>query len=111
MMLQLPDVTENDGFAGMVAFRVRGKSFCYLDPADGTALLKATRDEQAALVAEDHDTFTPRWSSGRFAWVEINLARADPHELVELVTEAWRHSAPKRLASTLAEPTTRTPNL
>jgi hypothetical protein len=110
MMLQLPEVTENDGFANMVAFRVRGKAFCYLNPADGTVLLKATRDEQAALVAEEPETFAPRWSSGRFAWVEIKLVSADPQELVELATEAWRHSAPKRLANNLAEPTTRSPN-
>jgi hypothetical protein len=67
-------VTENDGFSSMVAFQVRGKSFCYLNPA----------------------------GESRFAWVEIQLAKVDPQEL-----EAWRLSAPKRLTSSLVEPSTR----
>jgi hypothetical protein len=97
-VLGLPEVTERDAFGGMTGFRVRGKGFCYLNEPDGTVLLKATREEQAALVAEAPETFTPSWASGRFAWVEVNLATVDPEELLELVTEAWHLSVPKRLA-------------
>ncbi|MUN39143.1 MmcQ/YjbR family DNA-binding protein [Actinomadura litoris] len=100
-VLALPEVTERDAFGGMTGFRVRGKGFCYLNEPDGTVLLKATREEQAALVAEDPETFTPSWASGRFAWLEVDLATVDPDELQELVTEAWRLSAPKRLTKTL----------
>lgn len=97
----LPEVTENESFGGMTGFKVRGKGFGYLNEATETAMLKATRDEQAALIAEAPEVFSPSWSSGRFAWVNVNLIRVDPEELAELVTEAWRLSAPKRLAATL----------
>ncbi|WP_242902228.1 MmcQ/YjbR family DNA-binding protein [Actinomadura terrae] len=101
-VLALPEVTERDAFGGMTGFRVRDKGFCYLNEPEGTVLLKATREEQAALIAEAPETFTPSWASGgRFAWLEVTLATVDPEELRDLVTEAWRLSAPKRLAKTL----------
>ncbi|WP_067798452.1 MmcQ/YjbR family DNA-binding protein [Actinomadura formosensis] len=100
----LPEVTEADSFGGMTGFRVHGKGFCYLNEADGIILLKATREEQEALVAEAPEVFSPSWSSGRFAWLEIDLGKVDPEELGELVTEGWRLSAPKRLADTLPAP-------
>ncbi|NKZ03480.1 MmcQ/YjbR family DNA-binding protein [Actinomadura latina] len=95
----LPEVTENESYGGMTGFKVRGKGFAYLNEAAETVMLKATRDEQAALVAEAPDVFSPSWASGRFAWVNVNLSRVDREELAELVTEAWRLSAPKRLAA------------
>ncbi|MEV3921193.1 MmcQ/YjbR family DNA-binding protein [Actinomadura coerulea] len=100
-VLALPEVTEREAFSDLTGFRVRGKGFCYLNESEGFVLLKATREEQAALIAEDPATFAPSWASGRFAWVEIKLATVEPGELRELVTEAWRLSAPKRLAAAL----------
>ncbi|MGP4026281.1 MmcQ/YjbR family DNA-binding protein [Actinomadura sp. 3N407] len=104
IVLGLPEVTQNDRHPKLTGFRVRDKGFCYLDEAEGTLMLKATREEQAALVAENPEVFAPSWAGGRFAWVEIDLARVDPEELAELVTEAWRLSAPKRLADTINTP-------
>jgi hypothetical protein len=101
IVLGLPEVTQRDTHPTLTGFRVRDKGFCYLDEAEETIMLKATREEQAALVAEDPEVFSPSWAGGRFAWVEIRLARVDPEELAELVTEAWRLSAPKRLAKSL----------
>jgi|ERR671915_753825 hypothetical protein len=99
IVLGLPQVTQRDGHPSLTGFRVRGKGFCYLNEADETVMLKATREEQEALIAEDPEVYSPSWANGRFAWVEINLVKADPAELAELVTEAWRLSAPKRLAA------------
>ena len=39
----------------------------------------------------------PSWSSGRFGWLEVDLAAADDDELRELLIEAWRLTAPKFL--------------
>lgn len=102
MVLALPEVTEREAWSDLTGFRVRDKGFCYLNEAEGFVMLKATREEQAALIAEDPETYSPSWASGRFAWLNVNLATVDPEELSELVTEAWRLSAPKRLADTLA---------
>ena len=37
---------------------------------------------------------------GRHGWVSIQLATVDPTEFGELVVEAWRQTAPKRLVAT-----------
>lgn len=102
IVLGLPEVTQNDAHPNLTGFRVRAKGFCYLREADEVVMLKATREEQAALIAEAPDTFSASWATGgRFAWVEARLANADPAEVTELITEAWRLSAPKRLAAGL----------
>lgn len=106
IVLGLPEVTEREAFSDLTGFRVRGKGFCYVNEAEGVVLLKATRQEQAALIAADPETFSPSWASGRFAWMEIKLANVDPDELTELVTEGWRLSAPKRLIDTFSGSTT-----
>ncbi|MEW2352622.1 MmcQ/YjbR family DNA-binding protein [Spirillospora sp. NPDC029432] len=96
----LPEVEQREGWSEeMSGFRVRGKGFCYLDEAEATIMLKATREEQAALVAENPEVFAVSWTSGRFGWVTVRLDAVDPGELAELVTDAWRLSAPKRLAA------------
>ncbi len=97
VLLGLPGVEEHEGWAGQPAFKVRKKGFVYLS-ADGTSvMLKALREEQEALVAENPEVYTPSWASGRFAWLEVDLAAADEEELRELLTEAWRLTAPKFL--------------
>ena len=101
VVLGLPGVEEDEGWAGQPVFKVRNKSFAYMSE-DGTRLmLKALREEQEALVAEDPEVYSPSWASGRFAWLEIDIAAADDQELRELVTEAWRLTAPKYLIAQL----------
>jgi hypothetical protein len=94
-------VEEDEGWAGQPVFKVRNKSFAYLSEDGTRLLLKALREEQEALVAEDPEVYSPSWASGRFAWLEIDIAAADDQELRELVTEAWRLTAPKSLIAQL----------
>lgn len=56
-------------------------------------------DGHPALAAEAPGVFSVSWTSGRFGWVNVRLEKVDRDELVELVTEGWRLSAPKRLAA------------
>lgn len=101
VVLGLPEVEEHEGWAGQPVFKVRNKSFAYMSEDGARLLLKALREEQEALVAEDPDVYAPSWASGRFAWLDVTIDAADDQELRELVTEAWRLSAPKRLVSQL----------
>ncbi|WP_344233159.1 MmcQ/YjbR family DNA-binding protein [Kribbella hippodromi] len=101
VMNGLPGAEEHEGWAGQPVFKVRNKSFAYLSQDQVRMHLKALREEQEALVAENPDVFTPSWAGGRFAWLEIDLAKADPDELQELITEAWRLTAPKYLIAQL----------
>jgi hypothetical protein len=101
VVLGLPGVEEHEGWAGQPAFKVRNKGFAYLSEDGTSLLLKALREEQEAMVAEDPDVYSPSWVSGRFGWLAVDIAAADDQELRELVTEAWRLTAPKYLIAQL----------
>jgi hypothetical protein len=98
VLLALPEAEERETW-GHPTFRVRDKMFAAL-PDDGRqASVKATRQEQAALVAAAPETFGVPAYVGRHGWVSIRLATVDPTELGELVVEAWRQTAPGRLVA------------
>lgn len=83
-----------------VSLRVRDKGFAYVYD-DGVLLVKATREEQEALVAGDPEVYAASFVAGRFGWVTVALEAADPAEVIEIVTEAWRLTAPKKLVASL----------
>ncbi|HEU4423523.1 MAG TPA: MmcQ/YjbR family DNA-binding protein, partial [Pilimelia sp.] len=61
--------------------------------------LRLTPQEQAAVLAEDPETFSAKGHWGRLGWTFVNLPTVDPEQLRELITEAWRGKAPKRLVA------------
>lgn len=63
------------------------------------AAVKAAKPEQAALIAAAQETFGIPDYVGRHGWVSIQLAAVDPTELRELMVEAWRQTAPRRLVT------------
>lgn len=101
VVLGLPGVEEHEGWAGQPVFKVKNKSFAYMSEDETRLLLKALREEQEALVAEDPEVYSPSWAAGRFAWLDVDIVAADEQELRELVTEAWRLTAPKYLIAQL----------
>jgi hypothetical protein len=102
--LSLPEVEQTSAYGAWgFALKVRGKSFAFIAMDGDIAHIKATRHEQAAWVAQDPAAFEMAYSAGRFGWVLVRLSRADPEDIRELVTEAWRLTAPKRLAEKLKE--------
>jgi hypothetical protein len=98
----LPEVRLRD-HGTWVGIGVRGKGFGYLSEDEESVLLKAHRSEQEALVAQDPETFEPSWQAGQYAWVRIRLATVERDELVELATEAWCQTAPRKLVADNAE--------
>jgi hypothetical protein len=94
----LPGAEEHEGWAGQPVFKVRNKSFAYLSEDQSQMHLKVAREELEALVAEDPEVYTPSWGG---SWVLVELDPADEEELGELITEAWRLSAPKYLVAQL----------
>lgn len=92
----LPEFEERETW-GHPTFRVRGRMFGTMD-AEGTRVtFKAAPEEQSALVEQDPRTYSVPAYVGRHGWVAVELARADAEELHELVVEAWRRTAPKRV--------------
>jgi hypothetical protein len=93
--LSLPEAEERETW-GSATFRVRGKIFVIMSDDGAGASVKATRDEQSALIAEDPETFTFPAYVGQHGWIGVDVHRIGAEHLRELLTEAWRMTAPKR---------------
>jgi hypothetical protein len=92
--LSLPETREGSHF-DQPDFRLRNHIFATL-PGDGRAWIKISRIEMEAVVQSDPETFEGKaW--GASSWLGVELARVDADEFRELVTEAWRSIAPKKL--------------
>jgi hypothetical protein len=94
--LALPEAEEVETW-GEATFRVRGKIFCMLGPDGKGAGIKATLEQQAELVAWQPSVFSVAAYTGRFGWVAVDVAAADAGVVAELLEDAWRRTAPKRL--------------
>ena len=94
----LPEAEERETW-GHPTFRVRDRMFAAMSDDGQQASVKATRQEQAALVSAAPETFGIPAYVGRHGWVSIQLATVDPAEVRELIVEAWRQTAPKRLVA------------
>jgi hypothetical protein len=76
---------------------VANKIFAGLFEADGASGVKATPDEQAALVTDAPETFSVAPYMGRHGWVLVRLERVELEQLRELIIGAWRRTAPRWL--------------
>ena len=95
LALALPE-TKDGMHLGRADLRVKGKIFMTL-PDDGrTVNLKTTPANLDLLIKAHPDTFSDAWG-GR--WIGVDLGLVKPDQLLDLVIEAWRLAAPKRLAS------------
>lgn len=103
LALSLPEAEERLTW-GHPTFRVRDKMFATLAEDGEQASIKATLEAQAALVASDPDTFSVPAYVGRHGWVRVRLRTVDQDELAELLAEAWRRTAPKRLVAAFPAP-------
>ncbi|SDL80080.1 hypothetical protein SAMN05421874_12966 [Nonomuraea maritima] len=95
---ELPDVRMGHG-GEWVSLKVHDKGFGYLWEATETVGLKATIEEQIALVSERPEVFEKQFTAGRFGWVVVHLGKIDAEELFELMAEAWSLTAPAELVA------------
>ncbi|GAA0952391.1 MmcQ/YjbR family DNA-binding protein [Nonomuraea longicatena] len=98
LLRRLPAHKLNDG-GEWTGVKVQGKGFAYLWERTRTVGLKATIEEQLALVAERPEVFEVQFTAGRFGWVVVHLDRIEPDELWELVAEAWLLTAPQAMVT------------
>jgi hypothetical protein len=96
MALALPEAVERETW-GAPTFRVRGKIFVMFAEGEREAWVKSTHDEQRALTQMDPGTFFVPPYVGPSGWVGVRFRTVDRDEMRELLTEAWRLTAPKRL--------------
>jgi hypothetical protein len=100
----LPEAEEILTWETDVTFRVRKKIFAIGGEGSAAVSIKATPMTQADLVERDPETFRPSAYVGRFGWVTANLARIDDELLRLLLVEAWRLTAPRRIAAGFEPP-------
>ena len=100
LSLSLPETTEQEAWEEHPTFRVRNKIFVITDYAADGMTVKATPDDQEALVAT-HPRINVAAYVGRYGWVSMDLKGRDlDWGLVEdLVKESYRLIAPKKLAA------------
>lgn len=96
LALALPEASESAHFEN-VDFRIRNKIFASFPGVD-TMGLRLTPEHQSVLVAEDPEVFrAPPNYWGRQGWTMVTLSKADPDQLADLLADAWRRLAPKKL--------------
>jgi hypothetical protein len=103
LALALPEATEGSHFA-KTDFRVRNKIFAAFSANGDTVTFKTSPTNLDALVSADPETFRDAW---RGRWMEVRLDRITVPLLRDLLADAWRLAAPKRLAAGTRLPGTR----
>jgi predicted DNA-binding protein (MmcQ/YjbR family) len=99
--LALPEAYEEETW-GAATFRVRKKIFVMAADHEGrkTVTMKATREEQQALLALGEPYFFPAYVGAK-GWIGVDLAATAVRwaEVADLVRESYCLVAPKRLAA------------
>ena len=98
--MALPEAEEILTWETDVTFRVRSKIFAIGGDGADHVSIKATPATQSDLVDQAPETFHPSTYVGRFGSVTADLTRIDRDVLRTLLVDAWRLTAPKRLAAT-----------
>jgi hypothetical protein len=101
--LGLPETEERLTWETDITFRVRDRIFAIGGEGADRVSIKQSPETQAELIDLDPDTFQRSAYVGRFGWVTVDPERVDPRLLEQLLRSAWRRTAPKRLAATLAD--------
>ena len=99
---RLPDIVLKE-YRHWTSITFRGRGFAWVDHQEDTAMVKSTHAEREAIIGSDPETFSAGWASRSTAWVGIELSRADPAEVLEIMTDAWRMTATKKAVAAYDE--------
>lgn len=99
LALSLPEAVEK-AHMGHPDFRVGGKIFATLGQDETWGMVKLTLEQQASFMSTDPDAFQPiKGGWGRKGCTCVVLAAAEEPSVRQALVEAWRNTAPKRLAA------------
>jgi hypothetical protein len=96
LALGLPGTEEATSY-GTPAFRVRGKLFARLHQDGESLVVRADLDEREVLVQADPRSFFVTDHYRDHPWVLVRLGSVSRTLLTEVLEQAWRLRAPKRL--------------
>ena len=98
--MALPDVVEKPHFR-LPGFRVADKLLAHLEKGDAHAILCVSQVEAKTAATDQPDVCEEVWrQSGQiFVGLRVDLAKVTKRRMQELIEQAWRHRAPKRLVA------------
>jgi hypothetical protein len=104
MGTRLPGVELTTSF-GTPALKIRGRLMCRLRSQPRALVLRVVDlGEREALLQGEPDAFFSIPHYDGHPYVLVRLEAVDPVELAELLEEAWRLGAPKRLVAEYEAP-------
>ena len=95
--MALPEVAEQEHF-GNPSFRVRGKIFATVPDERHVNVMIDPFDVDAAIRAAPESSEELFWGK-ELRGVRVELAKASPRMVEQLLREAWKRKAPKRLST------------
>ena len=98
LALALPGVEEGTSY-GTPGFRVRGKFLARLWEDGETLVVKCGDEERDFRMQADPETFFITDHYRGYPTVLVRLARVRVNDLAEVLQEAWRRNAPRRLVT------------
>jgi hypothetical protein len=98
----LPDIVLKE-YRHWTSITFRGKGFAWVDHMEDTATVKSTHAEREAIIGSDPETFSAGWVSRSTAWVSIELPMAEAEEVFEILADAWRMTATKKVVAAYDE--------
>ena len=99
LALALPKAEEGTSY-GTPAFRVGGTLFARLHQDGESLVVKIDSSERSMRMKAEPETYYITDHYLNYPWILVRLASVDPDDLLDLLEEAWRLSAPTRLVST-----------
>ena len=99
LALAQPEAEEILTWETDITFRVRKKIFAIGGEGATQVSIKSTPLVQEMLLDRDPATFARAAYVGRFGWVTVDLARIEIVELEQLLRDAWRLTAPKKVVA------------
>ena len=84
---------------GTPAFKVAGKLFARLHQDGESLVVKIDPGERTMRMKADPKTFYITDHYLNYPWILVRIASVDREDLRDLLEEAWRLSAPKRILS------------
>jgi hypothetical protein len=100
--LSMPSVTEEPHF-DYSSFRVRGKIFMTVPPDKLNAhIFVSELDRERALIMYPEFVENLFWGK-KILGLRVNLAKAKPPIVKDLIRQAWGNKAPRRLAAAVGK--------
>jgi hypothetical protein len=93
--LALDNVEEGTSY-GTPAFKVQGALMARLRDDLGALVVRMSIDDRQELIAADPETYFITDHYLNYPWILVNLARAHPDAMRDLLRSAWRAAAAEK---------------